>query len=237
MHDGKVTGRLSHIKASSPGGPRYDPAQTDEQRHAFDNLILMCPIHHDVIDADPTAYTVARLGEVKSDHEARHTAGGPNLDDQVAGAFILSDARVEGGSIIVSHNQTGGQIAHEIRNYGPPRRRITQEMRSRVAEVLRGTAPSRIGFASTQGDVEAHEFKEQLMQVFREAGWQVDDMQTFMFFGSKKGLVVTIPFAASQEGLPQVVAHALAQTGSPVAGNHGDMANGCGLYVQVWHAP
>lgn len=65
--------------------------------------------------------------------------------------------------------------------------------------------------------------------------WQVEDMETFMFFGTKKGLVLTIPVTAKEEGLTQVVV--LALTGSPVAGSRGDMANECGLYVQVWHAP
>lgn len=146
-------------------------------------------------------------------------------------------ALVERGSVILSHNQTGGQVAHEIHNYGPPRRVISVDVRSRMADVLHAVAPARIGVASTQGDVEAHEFKRQLMEVFGEAGWQVDDMQTFMFFGTKKGLVLTIPSAASVDGLTQVVAKALAQTGSPVAVNRGDMANECGLYVQVWHSP
>lgn len=142
------------------------------------------------------------------------------------------DVKVEGSNNTVT---TAGRDVNI--NYGPPRRIISPDIRSRVGNVLSGTTPSRIGFASTQGDVEAHEFKEQLMQVFREAAWQVDDMQTFMFFGTVKGLVLTIPFAASEAGLPQVVVHALAQTGSPVVWNRDDMANECGLYVQVWHAP
>jgi hypothetical protein len=44
---GKVTGRICHVKARSEGGPRYDPGQSDEERHGFGNLLLMCPMHHD----------------------------------------------------------------------------------------------------------------------------------------------------------------------------------------------
>ena len=62
-------------------------------------------------------------------------------------------------------------------------------------------------------------------------------MQTFMFFGSKRGLVITIPNNASELGMPQVVATALGFLGEPVSGNRGDMANDCQHYVQVWHAP
>ena len=53
-----------------PKGPRYDPNQTVEERHAFGNLVLMCPIHHDVIDDDPDSYTVERLRSIKTTHEA-----------------------------------------------------------------------------------------------------------------------------------------------------------------------
>jgi hypothetical protein len=103
--------------------------------------------------------------------------------------------------------------------------------------VLRGVPPSTIAFAHTQGNLEAQEFKGHLAAVIRAAGWQVDEGGSFVFFGDRKGLVVTIPFAASESGLPQVVAHALAQTGNAVSGNRGDMANAHGLYVEVWHAP
>jgi hypothetical protein len=238
VHSGKVTGRACHIKAAKPGGPRFDRTQTDEQRRGFDNLVLMCPVHHDVIDADPLAYTVAQLTQMKGDHEARH-AGGAEPTDEVANQFVinLSEASVGRGSIIVTHNQTGGQVAHVINNYGPPKRLISPEIRGRMLDVLQRIESSRIGFASTQGDMEAHEFKEQLMDVFRTAGWEIKDMHTFMFFGARKGIILTIPIGSSEASLPQTVAHALAQTGTPVACNHGDMANACGLYVQVWHAP
>jgi hypothetical protein len=101
--------------------------------------------------------------------------------------------------------------------------------------VLKPSAPSCAAFASTQGDVEADEFKRLLMGVFRDAGWEVRDMETFMFFGSNRGMIVTIPFGASEHGVPQIVA--LALTGSPVKGGRGDMVNSCGVYVQVWNAP
>jgi hypothetical protein len=70
IHDGKVTGRICHIKGAKPGSARYDEDQNDKDRHGFQNLILMCPIHHDVIDADEIAYPVERLIKLKEDREA-----------------------------------------------------------------------------------------------------------------------------------------------------------------------
>jgi hypothetical protein len=130
-----------------------------------------------------------------------------------------------------------GQVAHVINNFGPPRRVISPEGRARMLELLSPVEAGRIGLASIQGDLEAHEFKDQLITIFREAGWQTEDMHTFMFFGARKGIVVTISFSAPEDGQPQLVAQALALTGNPVMGNRGDMANTCGICVQVWHAP
>jgi hypothetical protein len=238
VHLGKVTGRICHIKAASPEGPRYDKHQTEAERHGFDNLILMCPIHHDVIDVDVVAYTVDRLRAIKAKHEST-SAIQSDLPDELATQMIvnLGQVRVEGGSVIITHNQSGGQAAHVINNFGPPPRSISPDVRARVLSLLAGHAPGVIGFASTQGDTEAHNFKDQLMALFRDAGWDSRDMQTFMVFGSKKGLVLTTPFHAAESGTPQLVAQALQLTGGPVSGNRGDMANECQHYVQVWHAP
>src|SRR5437868_1911853 len=69
IHERKVTGKVCHIKAASPRGKRYDPNQSAEERHAFANLIVLCPIHHDVVDDDEEAYTVDRLTRMKEQHE------------------------------------------------------------------------------------------------------------------------------------------------------------------------
>jgi hypothetical protein len=139
--------------------------------------------------------------------------------------------------VIISQGQAGGQVAGIINNYGPPKRAISADVRDKMLAVLRPSAGSCAAFASTQGDAEAAGFKLLLMGVFRDAGWNVRDMGTFMFFGSHRGIVLTIPFEAPEAGLPQVLAEALALTGNPIEGNRGDMAKGCGAYVQVWNAP
>ena len=66
----KVVGKICHIKArNNEGGPRFDPNQSAEQRHGFENLILMCGRHHDVIDDDEEAHTVEYLHKLKAKHE------------------------------------------------------------------------------------------------------------------------------------------------------------------------
>jgi len=64
-----VTGDIYHIKAASPGGPRYDPAQEEAARHDAKNLILLCTRHHRIVDADERAHTVDVLTKMKHEHE------------------------------------------------------------------------------------------------------------------------------------------------------------------------
>lgn len=120
---GSVVGEVCHIKGDKPGAARYDPNQTNEERHGFDNLLLMCNVHHKVIDDDEAAYTVERLVQMKKDHETRH-ASPPPVDDATAERFVavaLTNCTVE-GSVITTHGQSGGQTAHTIHNYyGAPK--------------------------------------------------------------------------------------------------------------------
>ncbi len=62
--------RVAHIRGEKPGAARYDPSMTDEERRAFENLILICPNCHDIIDnLEPENYTVETLERIKEQHE------------------------------------------------------------------------------------------------------------------------------------------------------------------------
>lgn len=120
---GVLIGEVCHIKGCKPtrkGDPvrskRYDPKQTDAERHGFYNLILLCRIHHTVIDADDIAYTVDRLKTMKADHQAKASKK-EALSDAAARTLIQNISQhVIGGSIISPHNMSGGQAAHSITN-------------------------------------------------------------------------------------------------------------------------
>lgn len=64
-----VTGEICHIRAANPKGPRFDKAQTDAERHAAANLLLLCPRHHKVIDSEPNKYPVSVLEAMKRSRE------------------------------------------------------------------------------------------------------------------------------------------------------------------------
>lgn len=67
---GTVVGEICHIKGASADGPRYDAEQSDEDRHGFNNLLILCPTHHKVVDDDEVTYTVEALNKLKSAHES-----------------------------------------------------------------------------------------------------------------------------------------------------------------------
>lgn len=72
---GEVVGETCHIHAKRPGGARYDPRLSNQEVHAFENLILMCPTHHTIVDRDETSYSVERLRQIKAQHEAKYVNG------------------------------------------------------------------------------------------------------------------------------------------------------------------
>lgn len=68
--DSKVIGKAAHIAAASPGGPRYDPTMTDQQRSSIDNLLFLCGDHHDAVDSQLGYHTTDFLRDAKETHEA-----------------------------------------------------------------------------------------------------------------------------------------------------------------------
>lgn len=118
---GSIIGEICHIKGEKPGAKRYDRSQLDRERHGFNNLILLCGVHHKVIDDDDKKHTVERLLAMKQKHES----GQPNdaaLTNAQADQLIvrIHGNSVKDGSIIQTQHQSGGQAAHVINNYNRP---------------------------------------------------------------------------------------------------------------------
>jgi hypothetical protein len=137
VQEAVIVGEICHIKAASPHGPRYDPEQTAEERHGYDNLILLCANHHTTIDAASDAYTIERLIKMKADHEGRSAALTEEELDDVIRLFI--DQAVQ------SDNQSGGITAHTINqtfNVQTPLSRPEQEDQ-RHADKLRRQSEAR----------------------------------------------------------------------------------------------
>ena len=70
---GALLGEMCHISAVSEGGPRFDPLQSGSDGNQTDNLILLCPTHHSLIDQAPDQYSSDVLRTMKAEHEERIT--------------------------------------------------------------------------------------------------------------------------------------------------------------------
>jgi hypothetical protein len=99
-----LTGEICHIKGARPGSARYDSNQLDVDRHAYNNLILMCPTHHAVIDDDEDAYSVEYLLKLKRKNEQRSKPISDEEAFRVAQEFVL----------ISNAGQSGGISAHTV---------------------------------------------------------------------------------------------------------------------------
>jgi hypothetical protein len=63
--------RRAHICAHDPGGPRYDPSMSQEERDSWTNMLLLCDPHHGKVDSVKhlADYPVALLRQWKSNRE------------------------------------------------------------------------------------------------------------------------------------------------------------------------
>ncbi|MEZ8659342.1 HNH endonuclease [Vibrio cyclitrophicus] len=64
-------GEMAHIKGNKLGSNRYDADQPALERDGYENLILLCPTHHTLIDKaeNEAEYSVELLHEMKQEHE------------------------------------------------------------------------------------------------------------------------------------------------------------------------
>jgi hypothetical protein len=66
---GMFIGDICHIHPLTPGGPRFDPENMKEDRFKEENLMVLCPTHHRLVDSNPSAYTAEWLLKIKASHE------------------------------------------------------------------------------------------------------------------------------------------------------------------------
>lgn len=101
---GAIIGQICHMAARNARGPRYDPGQGEAERQSYDNLLLLCPTHHRTIDAQPEAFPVKLLKEMKAQAEAAY--GG---SEQPADAFFAAALLAKLRDTIITNNT--GNIA------------------------------------------------------------------------------------------------------------------------------
>ena len=66
VEDKVQIGEMAHIIAKSYSGPRGIQDTID---NSYDNLILLCPTHHTIVDKNPEKYTIEVLKSIKDKYE------------------------------------------------------------------------------------------------------------------------------------------------------------------------
>ena len=66
-----IIGEMAHIRGERSEAARHDANQSEADRNSHENLILLCPTHHTMIDKKEfvSRYTVEKLLHMKVEHE------------------------------------------------------------------------------------------------------------------------------------------------------------------------
>lgn len=97
-----VLGEEAHIVPRSQSGPRGNES-LDCEVDAYENLILLCPEHHRLVDDQPRAYSARYLRQIKNEHEQ----WGERQFGPLPVKIRPDDA---GASIVLRPLATGGEV-------------------------------------------------------------------------------------------------------------------------------
>jgi len=166
--NGVLLGEVCHIRGDKPGSRRFDASQTEQERQGEDNLIILCPTHHTIVDDEKSAYSVDALLKMKRDHEARQTK-----------EYVVSDAMVDRAVLLMTGGIAGysfGQIEADIEG-------IVASIGEMLGVRQRGSIPNdlveQLNWAP-RGEIQflANEQRHKelgvyLADIFKRAGWLV----------------------------------------------------------------
>lgn len=65
----KQIGKIAHIIAHSPAGPRGDTDYPKDKLDTYANWVLLCPTCHDTVDTQPENFPPEALHRIKQEHE------------------------------------------------------------------------------------------------------------------------------------------------------------------------
>ena len=69
VDDESIVGDECHIVSAVSSGPRHDPEFPREKLNDHANLLLLCKVHHKLIDDQQSEYNASHLAKIKTDHE------------------------------------------------------------------------------------------------------------------------------------------------------------------------
>lgn len=78
-----VISEVAHIHSIGKNGPRYDNSLSNSELNSPENLIILCPTHHTMVDKQPEAYTSAELHKWKKNHNLKTSTSTLDLQSKV----------------------------------------------------------------------------------------------------------------------------------------------------------
>lgn len=106
-------GEFAHICAAEKGGERWVDAMSDDDsngeennRNGIQNIIVLCPNHHTIIDKKNNGYSIERLREIKAQHERQDTP----VMDNISEAAINNALSVANATITNLNNNFGDGV-------------------------------------------------------------------------------------------------------------------------------
>lgn len=193
---GHVLAQICHIKGEKPSAARYDSNQSETERNLFDNLILMCSVHHKVIDDDEEAYSVDRLMALKDKHNKLSDEKGKEISDEQAKEAIENAVIIHGqinAPVVISQNQLGGQTAYSITNNATPPRRIQDSAINITCNELKKYNALGIKFWIPWADSEAQVLAQDIEMVVKNSGWAIKSFEHRVENKPIYGLVIGVP--------------------------------------------
>ncbi len=167
--NGDLKVNICHIEDAKEGS-RYNSDMTNDERRSFENLILLCPIHH-VETNDVNEYTVEILKEMKSNHEAKmlkksssegilnkYPSSLVEVINQISSSDLLNNVDLE--DVKTSFNPEDKIAYNDVRRYRP----IIEEYR-----VYQGKLTQLYKEIEDQGSVKKEQLLENVKVLYLEA--------------------------------------------------------------------
>lgn len=158
----QTLGQVVYI-CGGPGSPRYDPNQSEHERNGFSNLMLMCPVHHTLIDRlQPENFPVYVLQDMKEQHERRSQARWATETDlekfaieSIGGQFEIPGLLGPDGQPLDTRGAQGESVIENIKGVGA---RIYEHCRLHPDALMR---------------LDPREFEEFTSEAWARGGWEV----------------------------------------------------------------
>jgi len=100
-----VIGEMAHVIAKRENGPRGSEEISNEVLNRYQNLILLCNNHHEMIDKAPQSFSVEQILEWKRNHEEsiRRSLEGEHFSDKDKMFSVLKRLLMENEDIFYQY--------------------------------------------------------------------------------------------------------------------------------------